>query len=182
MLGIGPGEMVLIAVVALVVIGPEKFPEFAKIALRTFRDLRGYMDDVKGELRKELQPVKKEIDQVSKYKPEDYIDAMTGETAKDDKPLDYDKKNDPYGYAAQEAAQGAAQEEKPKEASSAASSSSEWDEFADAKPSSASADPSADAGASADTGTSDDAETSTDSAADASAESSTNHAPERLDG
>jgi sec-independent protein translocase protein TatB len=40
MLGVGFGEMIIIAGIALVVIGPEKFPEFAKIVLHTFRDVR----------------------------------------------------------------------------------------------------------------------------------------------
>ena len=50
MLGIGMGEMIIIAIIALVVIGPEKFPDFAKIALRTMRDLRGYVDEIQGEV------------------------------------------------------------------------------------------------------------------------------------
>lgn len=162
MLGVGPSEMVLVAIIALVVIGPEKFPEVAKIVLRTFRDVRGYMDDVKGELRRELQPLKKEIDQVSRQNPEDLIEAITGESIKDDKPSDYDKKNDPYGYVAQEgpaaqektAAQGAAQtadaEQKPAESSS--SSTNEWDEFADQK---------ANTGVSGDTAASSDTEAET---------------------
>ena len=79
MLGIGMGEMLIIAAIALVAIGPEKFPDFAKMAIKTIRDLRGYMDDVKTEVAKELAPVKKEVRELSKYKPEDYIDAMTGE-------------------------------------------------------------------------------------------------------
>ena len=78
MLGIGFGEMVLIAGIALVVIGPEKFPDFAKIVLRTVRDLRGYVDDVKQEVTKELRPVQKEIRELTRYDPETYIDAMTG--------------------------------------------------------------------------------------------------------
>lgn len=61
MMGIGFGEMVLLAGIALVVIGPEKFPEFAKVVVRTIRDLRGYMDEVKKELADELKPVEREM-------------------------------------------------------------------------------------------------------------------------
>lgn len=82
MLGIGIGEMALIAIIALVVIGPDKFPDFAKIALRTVRDLRGYVDDIQNEISKELKPVKKEFNQLSKYDPEKYIDALMKETPK----------------------------------------------------------------------------------------------------
>lgn len=77
MLGIGIGEMVVIAGIALVIIGPEKFPEFAKICVRTIRDLRSYVEETKDELRKELTPIKKEIDEVKRYDPESYIDALT---------------------------------------------------------------------------------------------------------
>lgn len=61
MMGIGFWEMMLLAGIALVVIGPEKFPDFAKIVVRTVRDLRGYMDEVKKELSDELKPVEREM-------------------------------------------------------------------------------------------------------------------------
>lgn len=77
MLGIGIGEMIVIAGIALVIIGPEKFPEFAKICVRTIRDLRSYVEEAKEDLRKEITPIKKEIDDVKRYDPEKYIDALT---------------------------------------------------------------------------------------------------------
>lgn len=79
MMGIGFTEMVIIAGIALVVIGPEKFPDFAKLAIRTIRDLRGYMDEIKMEVGKELKPLKKEMDALSKIDPEKYIDSLTAE-------------------------------------------------------------------------------------------------------
>lgn len=83
MLGIGFSEMILIAGIALVVIGPEKFPEFAKLVIRTVRDLRGYVDDVKSEVTKELKPIRKEMDSLSRIDPEKYIDSLTsGESDK----------------------------------------------------------------------------------------------------
>jgi len=77
MLGMGMGEMVLVAGIALVIIGPERFPEFAKICMRTIRDLRSYVEEAKEDLRKEIVPIKKEIDKVKSYDPESYIDALT---------------------------------------------------------------------------------------------------------
>jgi sec-independent protein translocase protein TatB len=74
---IGMSEIVIIFGVALVVIGPEKFPDFAKIAMRTFRDLRGYVDEAKAEIAKEIKPVKEEMRELSKHKPEEYLDALT---------------------------------------------------------------------------------------------------------
>ena len=60
MFGIGFPEMIIIAGIALVVIGPEKFPDFAKIVMRTIRDIRGYVDEARQEINKELKPMKKE--------------------------------------------------------------------------------------------------------------------------
>jgi len=79
MLGIGMGEMILIGAIALIVIGPEKFPDFAKIALRTVRDLRGYVDDIQNEVTKELKPLKRELDKVTKDS-EKYIDKLSKDT------------------------------------------------------------------------------------------------------
>ena len=79
----GMSEILIIAGLALVVMGPEKFPEFAKLALRAWRDLRGYVDDVKREVRQELKPVKKELDDLSRRTPEEYIDHFTGSGSED---------------------------------------------------------------------------------------------------
>jgi len=79
MMGIGFTEMIVIAGIALVVIGPEKFPDFAKLVIRTVRDLRGYMDEMKSEVAKELKPLKKEMDALSKIDPEKYIDSLTAD-------------------------------------------------------------------------------------------------------
>ena len=75
--GIGIGEMVIIAAIALVVIGPERFPEFARIVMRTIRDIRGYVDEAKQELDKELRPLKKEMRQLEQYQPKRYFDDIT---------------------------------------------------------------------------------------------------------
>lgn len=86
MFGIGFTEMVLIGGIALVVIGPEKFPDFAKLVIRTVRDLRGYVDDVKGEVTRELTPIKREMDSLSRIDPEKYIDSLTSGEAEDEDP------------------------------------------------------------------------------------------------
>lgn len=97
--------MVLIAGVALVVIGPEKFPEFAKIVLRTFRDLRGYVEEAKRDISEELRPVKRELDDLSRHKPEDYIDSLMGSSAEggggedSGAPDDASEEYDPYVMA-----------------------------------------------------------------------------------
>ncbi len=89
MLGIGFGEMILIGGIALVVIGPEKFPDFAKVVLRTVRDLRGYMDDVKQEVTKELNPLKGELKSLEKYRPEEYVDHLMASDTEEDEAIGY---------------------------------------------------------------------------------------------
>jgi Tat protein translocase TatB subunit len=73
---LGIGEIIIIAGIALVILGPEKFPEYAKIAMRAYRDLRGYVEDIKREMAEELQPVKREIQQLAQHNPEDYIENL----------------------------------------------------------------------------------------------------------
>lgn len=78
MLGMGITEIIILAGIALVVMGPEKFPEVAKVFIRTIRDIRGYWEEAQRELAKEVNPLKKEFKELSRYKPEDYIDALAG--------------------------------------------------------------------------------------------------------
>ncbi|GAB4350817.1 MAG: hypothetical protein Kow0099_34610 [Candidatus Abyssubacteria bacterium] len=47
MIGIGPLELIVILIVALLVIGPEKMPELARALARVMRDLRIAMDEVR---------------------------------------------------------------------------------------------------------------------------------------
>lgn len=96
---IGFTEILLIAAVALVILGPEKFPGHAKIAMRFIRDIRGYWDEAKRDLTEELKPVKKEIKELEKYKPEDYLESMTMDSSEDS---DYDGQGYPYGETTSE--------------------------------------------------------------------------------
>ena len=104
MLNLGAGEIVLLAVIALVVMGPEKFPEFAKIALRAFRDLRRYVDDIKHEMAEELNPIKRDVQQLAKANPEQYLNklaqAITSEPSApapaETPPKSVDPTEDPY--------------------------------------------------------------------------------------
>ena len=54
MFSMGPGELLLIALVVLVLVGPEKLPEFARTIARTIRDLKKYGQDVRNEFEKDL--------------------------------------------------------------------------------------------------------------------------------
>jgi Tat protein translocase TatB subunit len=77
-MGMGMFEIIIIASIALVVVGPEKFPPFAKAVIKTFRDLKTQIEETQREITKEINPVRQELRELSKHKPEDYIDSLTG--------------------------------------------------------------------------------------------------------
>ena len=54
MFDIGPAEIVVIAIVAIVVFGPDKLPQFARQAGRFLRTARRMMDDAKSDLAAEM--------------------------------------------------------------------------------------------------------------------------------
>ncbi len=86
---LGMFEMVIIAGVALVVVGPDKFPPFAKAVFKTFRDLKTQIEETQREISKEIKPIQKEMRELSKHKPEDYIDSLvSGKSTSDDTPGD----------------------------------------------------------------------------------------------
>ena len=70
-------EFLLLLAVALIILGPEKFPQYAKIALKTYRDIRNYFDEAKREIANELTPVKTELQQLTRYDPETYLNKLT---------------------------------------------------------------------------------------------------------
>lgn len=53
-LGMGPAELVLILIIAVIVLGPGKLPEVARALGKTMREFRSISDGVQNELRKEL--------------------------------------------------------------------------------------------------------------------------------
>lgn len=54
MFDIGPAEIVVLAIVAIVVFGPDKLPQFARQAGRFLRTARRMMDDAKSDLSAEM--------------------------------------------------------------------------------------------------------------------------------
>ncbi len=80
---IGVLEMMVIAAVALMVLGPEKFPEFAKMAARFVRDIRSYANEVQREVAKEIKPLTKDLDDLRRINPEKYLDKLAGDDEDD---------------------------------------------------------------------------------------------------
>ena len=56
MFGIGLGELAVIALVAVVVFGPDRLPEFARQAGRFLHRMRQFATSTRDELRTELGP------------------------------------------------------------------------------------------------------------------------------
>ena len=54
MFGLGFGEIVIILVLALVLLGPQKLPEVAKQLGKGLRDFKKASDDLKGQFEQEL--------------------------------------------------------------------------------------------------------------------------------
>jgi sec-independent protein translocase protein TatB len=54
--GVGLQEMVLIAFIAVLVFGPDKLPDLARQAGRMAKQLRGFANSARDELRSELGP------------------------------------------------------------------------------------------------------------------------------
>lgn len=56
MFDIGTGEFVALAVIAIIVLGPEKLPRYAADAARLLRNLRRMASDARDEVTRELGP------------------------------------------------------------------------------------------------------------------------------
>ncbi|HET6989340.1 MAG TPA: sec-independent translocase, partial [Kribbella sp.] len=56
MFGIGPLELVVIGIVAVLVFGPDRLPEFARTAGRLLRQVRQMVTTAQNDLRNELGP------------------------------------------------------------------------------------------------------------------------------
>jgi sec-independent protein translocase protein TatB len=60
--GIGPLELLLCAVVGVIVLGPERFPQAAVQLARAIKFLRGYANEATSDLRSEFQELTKEYE------------------------------------------------------------------------------------------------------------------------
>lgn len=58
-LDFGGGEILIILMVILIVLGPKKIPEFAKKAGQVMRYIRNATDDIKQEINKETEEIQK---------------------------------------------------------------------------------------------------------------------------
>lgn len=64
--GVGPLEILLIAIIAVIVLGPERFPEMAVQVARAIKFLRNYATDATSQLRQELAELTREYEEMSR--------------------------------------------------------------------------------------------------------------------
>ncbi len=83
---IGFSEILVLAAVGLLVLGPEQFPKYAKMAARFVRDLRTYANEVQTEITKELNPLNKDLKDLRKLNPEKYLEKLIAEDEADTRP------------------------------------------------------------------------------------------------
>jgi sec-independent protein translocase protein TatB len=89
MFGIGPLELAVIVVVAIVLFGPDRLPEFARTAARLLRQVRQLVNNAQNDLRSELGPEFADLD-VRDLNPRSFVrkhllDGMDDDY--DDKPV-----------------------------------------------------------------------------------------------
>jgi len=61
MLNIGTGEIIFIAIAALLILGPKKLPEFARTIGKLVRDFRKQTDDVRSTVEREFYKMDQEL-------------------------------------------------------------------------------------------------------------------------
>ena len=61
MFGLGFSEILLCLLIALIVFGPQKLPEIARMLGKTMGELRRTLDDLKYELSEPVQEIRKEL-------------------------------------------------------------------------------------------------------------------------
>ena len=71
MFGIQGGEFIILVIVALLVIGPERLPEYSAKLAKLARQLRGLADTAKVQLREQMGPDFDDVDW-KQYDPRQY--------------------------------------------------------------------------------------------------------------
>ena len=62
MFGIGMQELIIIAIIALLIVGPKKLPDLAKTLGKSFGELRKAADDISDDFKKTMKDDEKQSD------------------------------------------------------------------------------------------------------------------------
>lgn len=76
MLNIGTGEIIFIAVAALLILGPTKLPEFARTIGKLVRDFRRQTDDVRNVVEREFYKMDQQLQEPPAPLPQPAPDAI----------------------------------------------------------------------------------------------------------
>jgi sec-independent protein translocase protein TatB len=87
MLDIGAGELLGLALVALLLVGPNKLPTFAADAARFIRKVRGFAQSATSDLRENLGPGFEDLN-VSDLNPKTFIRKQMRQVLDDESKLD----------------------------------------------------------------------------------------------
>jgi sec-independent protein translocase protein TatB len=69
MFGLGFGELVIVAILALVLLGPDQLPDAARTIGKTIRDLKKATDGLKGQIEAEMYSVERGLDKLLEEPP-----------------------------------------------------------------------------------------------------------------
>jgi sec-independent protein translocase protein TatB len=69
MFGMSGTELIIILILALLLLGPDKLPEMAKLAGKTMREFQKATDDVRGTVERELRRLEQDADTAAATAP-----------------------------------------------------------------------------------------------------------------
>ncbi len=124
MFSIGPFEVIIILIVALVIVGPEKLPEMARMVARALRDLRKYANDVRREFERDTDEIKEDFRTLTHDKSSDYYTYGGATETSEGEPYQYEDEGRYEEYQG-ESEYGAREEEETAEEGDDGSSDSE---------------------------------------------------------
>ena len=64
-LGIGPGELLLILVLALIIFGPQRLPDIGKALGKSIREVRKASEELTGQFKEEMEAASNELKSAS---------------------------------------------------------------------------------------------------------------------
>ncbi|WP_300676196.1 sec-independent translocase [Nocardioides sp.] len=83
MFGVGLPELAVIALVAILVFGPDKLPDFARQAGRFVREARKFADGARDQLREELGPEYADLE-LKDLDPREFVRKQINQIVADD--------------------------------------------------------------------------------------------------
>jgi len=96
-LNIGPPELILILVIALMVLGPERLPEIGASLGKAIREFRQMSQGLTNEINKELQEVSAPVRDVQKEVKQVLDPQVASPTETEDKVASSSKEEEPPG-------------------------------------------------------------------------------------